>query len=104
MPWKTVTLKELADKFGINYVEQKEKSDLIKKIIKARKDQGLSQQELAKKIGISQPRIAKIESRIEAHEITFDTIFKILTVLGYSYKISTLKTLPKDIKGRKIAA
>lgn len=49
---------------------------------------GLSQIELAKKAGVTQPLIARLEKGDHRRTPTFDTIFKILKALGYSMEIS----------------
>jgi transcriptional regulator with XRE-family HTH domain len=89
MPWKTISMKALADSLGIDYAEIEQKHELIKKIAAARKKQGLTQAQLAKKLGVSQARIAKIETRIETQSISFEALFKILAVLGYTCRVTT---------------
>ena len=89
MPWKTLTAKEFAKRAGVDFDEMMQKHRLIKQIIRIRDQQGITQAQLAKKLGVSQPRIAKIESRVGTHKITFDALFRILAVLGYSCKVST---------------
>ena len=91
MPWQEVNLKELALKYRTNIHEIREKQKLMMFIKNLRKKQGLSQTDLAQKIGVSQGRIAQIESGIGTKNITFDVLLNIITMLGYEYKVVTLK-------------
>ncbi len=87
MPWKERTIEELADSLGVHPNEVREKQHLIRLIMKARKARGLSQANLAKKIGVTQGRIAQIESGVGTSKITFDILLNILGILGYNFKI-----------------
>lgn len=91
MPWKTVTAAEIAKTFGLDIREIKEKQRLMLLIAKERKAKGMSQAALAKKIGVTQGRIAQIESGIGTARSSFDILLGILTKLGYSFKIVTKK-------------
>lgn len=91
MPWKEVSVEQLAKSLGANLSEVREKQRLIEMVIKIRKAKKLSQAALAKKIGVSQARIAQIESGVGTSKITFDVIFSILTALGYDYRVVTHK-------------
>ena len=63
---------------------------LIGKMIEAREEKGLSQRELAKLSGITQPAIARLESLKATPQI--DTLFKVLYPLGYTLEIVPVKT------------
>jgi transcriptional regulator with XRE-family HTH domain len=89
MAWKKVSLEKFAKDLGVDYAEIKEKQRLITLIVNARKEQGLSQAQLARKLGITQPRIAKIESGMGTRQISFDVLLKILSVLGFQYRVIT---------------
>jgi len=91
MPWSNITPRQLAEELGINYEENEQKHDLIKKIVKGRSELGITQAELAKRLGVSQSRIAKIESRVGVHKVSFDVLLRILATLGYSCKITPRK-------------
>ncbi len=56
----------------------------------------LSQAELAKAAKVSQPLIARLENGDQRRTPTFDTIYKLLRVLGYQLEL--------QIKPEKIAA
>jgi transcriptional regulator with XRE-family HTH domain len=58
---------------------------------------GISQQELAKKAGVSQPMVARLEKGDHRRIPTFDTIYKILKVLGYSISINVQREKKKRV-------
>lgn len=87
MAWKEMTVEELANNLGVNVKEVQEKQKLIQLITRARKANGLSQVALAKKVGVSQSRIAQIESGVGTSKVTFDVLLNILSILGYDFKI-----------------
>lgn len=60
-----------------------------------REKTGLSQIELAKKAGVSQPMIARLEKGDRQRTPTFDTIYKILKALGYEMSINVQKVKKK---------
>lgn len=91
MAWKEVNIKELADSLGSNITEVREKQKLIAMIVKIRKAKKLSQAALAKKLEVSQARVAQIESGIGTAQVTFDVLFNILVALGYDYRVVTTK-------------
>lgn len=86
-----MTTEELAKSLGINASEVREKQKLIQLIIKGRKEQKISQAALAKKIGVTQGRIAQIESGVGTSKTTFDVLLNILVTLGYDFKILSKK-------------
>lgn len=71
--------------------EVREKQHLIHLIVKVRKAQNLSQAALAKKVRVTQSRIAQIESGIGTAYVTFDVLLNILSELGYEFRIATKK-------------
>ena len=64
---------------------------MIAMIVKIRKAKKLSQAALAKKLEISQARVAQIESGIGTAQVTFDILFNILVALGYDYRVLTTR-------------
>jgi predicted XRE-type DNA-binding protein len=88
MDWKETSVEEIAESLGINVIEVREKQKLMKLIVKVRKDKKISQAELAKKMGVTQSRIAQIESGVGTAKITFDVLLNVLSVLGFDFKIS----------------
>ena len=91
MAWKEMTVEEIAASLGVNVSEVREKQHLIQMIIKARKARKLSQAALAKKVGVTQGRIAQIESGIGTANVTLDLLLSILSILGYEFRIVTKK-------------
>ena len=91
MAWKEMSSDELAQSLGLNPAEVREKQHLIGLIIKARKERKLTQASVAKTVGVTQGRIAQIESGIGTSRVTFDVLLNILEILGYSYRITAKK-------------
>jgi transcriptional regulator with XRE-family HTH domain len=91
MAWKEMSVNELAKNLGVNVTEVREKQKLMSLIVKTRKKLGLSQVQLAKKVSVTQGRIAQIESGVGTARVTFDVLFNILNALGYEYKIVSRK-------------
>ena len=91
MTWKEMSLGELAASLGVNIAEVREKQRLTDMIIKIRKAKGLSQAALAKKLKVSQGRIAQIESGVGTSKVTFDVLLGALTALGYDFRVVTKK-------------
>lgn len=87
MPFKRINLEQTAHELGVNSFEIKEKQRLIERIKKLRKEQNLSQAQLAQRIGVSQGRIAQIESGIGTTKISFDVILHIINELGFNYEV-----------------
>ncbi len=91
MAWKEMTVDELAESLGVSAAEAREKQKLIQLIVAARKKVGLSQVQLAKKAGVTQGRIAQIESCIGTNRVSFDVLLHLLTLLGYEFRIVSKK-------------
>lgn len=87
MAWKKVKPEDLAKLLGVNAAEVREKQKLIKQIIDARKKHRISQATLAKMVGVTQSRIAQIESGVGTRSVSFDILLNILSELGYEYRI-----------------
>ena len=92
MAWKEMSVNELAKSLGVNAAEVREKQKIIQLIVKTRKERKLSQAALAKKIHLSQGRIAQIESGVGTSKVTFDVLLNILVTLGFDFKILPKKT------------
>lgn len=91
MAWKETTSNQIAKSLGVDISIIKEKHHLIDLIKKARKEKKLSQTQLAKKIGVTQGRIAQIESKFGTNTVTFEVLLTILIELNYTYKINVKK-------------
>lgn len=86
-----MSVAKFAKELGVDIAEVREKQRLMEKIVKVRKEKGLSQASLAKKVGVTQSRIAQIESGLGTAKVTFDVLFHILTSLGYDYTVVARK-------------
>jgi len=91
MAWDDVSLKDLAEELGLDYQEVVEKHKLISKIKKERVSLGLTQAELAQRVGLSQSRIARIEGGVGTKNMSFDLLFRVLTSLGYQCRVVARK-------------
>lgn len=91
MAWKEMSTEELASSLGVNFSEAREKQKLMLLIQKTRKEKKLSQASLAKKVGVTQSRIAQIESGVGTAKVTFDILLHVLSALGFDFKIHPRK-------------
>lgn len=78
--------KEVLDNSSITS-DQVAVADLIAKLIEIRNDKGMTQSELAKKTGIRQPNLAKIEG-FKSLNISMNTIIKIAEGLDARIEIA----------------
>ena len=84
--------KELkTDEFRLAFDQHRFYLQIARLVSDLRARTGLSQVELAKKAGVSQPMIARLEKGDSQRTPTFDTIFRLLKVLGYSLSIHVQK-------------
>lgn len=82
-----MSIEEIAKSLDVDVVEVKEKQNLIRQIVTLRKARKISQSELAKMVGVTQSRIAQIESGVGTAYVTFDVLLNILLAFGYRFKI-----------------
>src|SRR3989338_2158769 len=87
MSWTEMNIEELAYRLGVDSNEIIEKQSRVKSIIHARKKQGLSQADLAKRLGVTQGRIAQIESGVGTRKLTSDVLLHTLKALGIDFHI-----------------
>lgn len=72
--------------FRAIYEEEARKKELWLQLVEARLDAGLTQKDVAKRMGISQAQVARIEKRgYEAH--TLRTLQRYIEALGNGYKL-----------------
>lgn len=88
MPWKKTTAKKIATDLGIDIDEVRAKQHLMGLIRELRIKRKLTQAEFAKILGVSQGRVAQIESGIGTARLTYDVLFNALKALGYGCKLS----------------
>lgn len=87
MPWKEIDIARLAKDKGIDLEEVTAKQKLMLLISKTRKAKGVTQAELGRIVGVSQARIAQIETGVGTSKITFDVLFRILAALGKGCRV-----------------
>ena len=98
MAWEELDIEEWAKEKGVDINELRRKEKLIKKIIRARKNLGLTQKDLAYRVGVSQSRISQIESRIKVDRITFDVLFSVLKAMGFELSVTARKVREPDLE------
>jgi len=76
-------------KFKKYYDEYGKQLEIAYQILQLRKQKGMSQSELAKKIGTKQSNIARIEAGQQ--NFTTDTLQKIASILDREFKIEFVK-------------
>jgi HTH-type transcriptional regulator / antitoxin HipB len=92
----TILSKELKNNdFKILFDEHRFYLQIARLISDLRQKAGLSQAEVAKKASVSQPMIARLERGDHQRTPTFDTIYKILKVLGYELSLNVHPTKKK---------
>ena len=89
----SILSKELKNNdFKILFDEHRFYLHIARLISELRQKAGLSQAEVARKALVSQPMIARLEKGDHQRTPTFDTIYKILKVLGYELSINVRPT------------
>ncbi|MEN9723006.1 MAG: hypothetical protein RJB38_992 [Pseudomonadota bacterium] len=95
---KGVSLESIIEKqrkdsaFSILFDERRFYLQIAHMITDLRAKAGLSQAELAKAARVSQPLIARLEKGDQRRTPTFDTIYKLLKVLGYRLELMVKPT------------
>jgi len=79
------------DAFRLAFDEHRFYLQIAHLVSDLRERAGLSQVALAKKAGVSQPMIARLEKGDSSRTPRFDTIFRILRVLGYTMSLQVQK-------------
>ncbi|MCC6952856.1 MAG: helix-turn-helix transcriptional regulator [Deltaproteobacteria bacterium] len=90
-PFKEIDAKELAKSLGVDFLQVRTKHALIDQIIEARTAQGMTQEDLADLVGVSQAYVSRVESKTQTRKVTIDRLLSILSRLGYDYEIRTEK-------------
>lgn len=86
---KTVTLKELAKEWGLDYQVLKIKQELIASIKKVCEKENISQRKLASMVdGLTQDRVSKIFSGQIGH-MSIDKMVEILSALNLRLELRT---------------
>jgi len=82
LEWRA-SLQDTPDK-AARYADIAAKSDLWLQLVEARRSTGLSQRALAKRLGVSQAQVARIEKR-GYESYTLNTLRRYLAALGQGY-------------------
>ena len=91
-PIKAKTHKEVlksllrSEGFRKGYEEELEKLRIADSLIKLREKRGLTQAELARRMGVTQPFIAKLEAG-ETHNFSLETLVKLASALNSELEI-----------------
>ena len=89
-----VSWKKIRDEINISAEQEAEiqlEKDIIEATIEARRKNKLTQRELSKKTGVSQPVIARIERYTNSPQT--NTLIKLLYPMGYTIRVVPLKEL-----------
>src|SRR6059058_6115866 len=82
------------------YEEEAAKSDLWLQLVEARQGAGLTQAQLAKRLGVSQAQVARIEKRgYDAY--TLNSLRRYITALGEGFSLEVKIHIPDDEAGEK---
>jgi len=92
---KVPATKSFDDFYNERFTEEQKRRiernvELMKTLIEIREEQGLSQRDLAKKAGVKQPSIARLERLVTTPKI--DTLNELLDPMGYKLAIVKKKT------------
>ena len=88
--------KQLADPaFRATYEEEAAKKDLWLQLVEARKTAGLTQQQMAERLGVSQAQVARIEKRgYDAY--TLNTLRRYVGALGEGFSLEITIHMPEQ--------
>jgi transcriptional regulator with XRE-family HTH domain len=73
------------------YDKLKEEFELLDEILKARTEAGLTQAELAERIGTTQSAVARMETAIGKHSPSIATLKRYASALGYRLRFRLVK-------------
>lgn len=80
--------KALRDpEFRAEYERLQPEYDLIRQLLSMRKRSGLSQEQLARRMGTKKPNISRLESPSSSHSPTIKTLQKYAEATGYELQI-----------------
>ncbi len=96
MPFKKINVKEVIEEkrkdpeFDLQYLEVQKEYDLIRQVVEARKELGMTQKNLAETVGISQQEISRFEK--ERHIPKLSSFIKIIEALGLELRLEKKRT------------
>ena len=102
MDWVRERLGDPADRDAIQALMTE--IDVRQDLIALREAAGLTQVQLAEKLGVTQSVISKLESRDGTKDVRLSTLVKVAAALGARVRITFDKTAAKTKRARKTAA
>lgn len=96
MPFKKINVKEAIEEkrkdheFDLHYLDVQKEYDLIRQVVEARKELGMTQKSLAETVGISQQEISRFEK--ERHIPKLSSFIKIIEALGLELRLEKKST------------
>lgn len=94
IPWKSVRDSVLANpEVRAEYDALKDEFDLARTVIALRSESGLTQRELAERIGLKQPQLARIEAGRQIPKL--ETLAKLAEGAGYALEINFVPKIGK---------
>jgi transcriptional regulator with XRE-family HTH domain len=85
------------------YDNLSEEFDLLDEILKARTNAGITQEELAERIGTTQSAVARMETAIGKHSPTVATLRRYAAALGYRVQVRFVKEKNKSTGSQRPA-
>ena len=96
MPFKKMNTKAIIEEkrrdheFNEHFIEVEKEYELIRQVVEARKNNGMTQQGLAELVGVSQQEISRFEQ--EKHIPKLSSFIKILDALGLEIRLEKKQT------------
>lgn len=95
----TVLKEKLKDEqFRLLYNQRRFYLEVAHLILELRAKRGMTQEDLAKKAGVNQPMVARLEKGDPRRIPTFETLHRILHALGYRLELSARAESGKSAK------
>ena len=92
LEWKQELLED--PEYQAVYEEEAARSELWLQLVEARQEAGLTQQEMAERLGVSQAQVSRIEKQgYDAY--TLNTLRKYVTALGEGYQLEVAIHTPE---------
>ena len=82
--------------------KRQEEFELLDEILKARTEAGLTQAELATRIGTTQSSVARLESSMGKHSPSIDTLRRYASALGYRLQVRLVKRQRISARAHKV--
>lgn len=81
-----------------------EEFELLDQILKARAEAGLTQAELAERIGTTQSAVARMETAIGRHSPSLATLKRYAAALGYRLQVRLVKQKAQPARSSRVRA